>query len=217
MPTPPSPQERELDPRLARLLKHVVAYAQDDPLLPPVGTAADFLSAERPPQAVWKPLLERPDRQWARRLSELDPLQLEQAVRRDHWPVPAPVNREGYCGDDHLRFWLSGYAEYLLATETAAAHGVQGGRFYDFGGSTGRIFRHFAAQSDAWEVWSSDFRLSSVDWNLAHYPPELKLFANTSTPSLPLPAAISTWSPPFRSSPTPMRPKPSGCLSCAAS
>ncbi len=176
-----------MDPGLARRLKYAAPYAQDDEILPPVGTASDFVFPDRPLSDVWRPLLERPDREWARRLARVDPAQLEQAVGRDRWPLPAAINREGYCGDDHMRFWLSGFSEHLMACETAAAHGVHGGRFYDFGGGTGRIFRHFAAQSDAWEVWSSDFRLSSVAWNLAHYPPALKLFANTSTPGLPLP------------------------------
>jgi hypothetical protein len=31
---------------------------------------------------------------------------------------------------------------------------VNHGRFYDFGGSTGRVFRHFFCQDRLFEVWT---------------------------------------------------------------
>jgi SAM-dependent methyltransferase len=168
-----------MDPTLLSRLGHVVPYAQDDPVLPPVGTPADVLPLDGPNLKAWL--------FWMSDVLEKDGAGRRERVLRDAYPLPDVVNREGYSSDDHLAFWMSGFADYLKTLETVAPYGCTGGRIYDFGGGTGRVFRHFAAQSDAWEVWTSDFRLSSVQWNLAHYPPAILAFANTSAPALPLP------------------------------
>jgi hypothetical protein len=90
----------------------------------------------------------------------------------DPFPVPDVVNREGYCDGfldvdgetipNHIGYWLTGYTDYRTTTRIAAEQGVSSGRVFDFGGGTGRVFRHFAAQNEGWETWTSDFRLSSV-------------------------------------------------------
>ena len=154
-------------------------YAQSDAVLPPVGRTADFLAPSGPNLQAW--------RYWHADVANKDEDGRRERVLRDPYPLPADVNREGYCPGDHIAFWLNGHADYMKTVETVAPHGCTGGRVYDFGGGTGRVFRHFAAQSDAWEVWSSDFRLSSVEWNLQNYPRAIRAFANTSTPTLPLP------------------------------
>ncbi|MDP8916352.1 MAG: class I SAM-dependent methyltransferase [Pseudomonadota bacterium] len=162
------------------LLKYGTPYAQDDPLLPPVGVPSDFISPSflaRPRWSIYEGL--------------------EQRMRADPFPIPAVVNREGYCDGtweidgeqvaNHIGYWLSGYEDYRTTTAAAAAHGCSGGRVFDFGGGTGRVFRHFAAQEEGWDTWTSDFRLSSVRWNLLHFSPRVKALSNTSTPTLPLP------------------------------
>jgi SAM-dependent methyltransferase len=162
------------------LLKYGTPYAQDDPILPPVGVPSDFISPN---------FLARP--RW--RIYE----GLEDRMRADPFPIPAVVNREGYCSGtweidgeavpNHIGYWLSGYEDYRTTTRAAAAQGCTGGRVFDFGGGTGRVFRHFAAQGEGWDTWTSDFRLSSVNWNLLHFSPHVKALSNTSSPTLPLP------------------------------
>lgn len=156
------------DPRLKRLLKHAQAFASDQPELPPVGTPRDFIDPERLAQ-----------------LSATYPDIIE-CIARDTTPIPAEQNREDYNPGAHLSYWIGGFHDYRQTLRIAASHGVAKGRYLDFGGSTGRVFRHFALQTDNWDVWSCDFKLSSVNWCLRHFDRRVKAFPNTSTPSLPL-------------------------------
>lgn len=161
------------------LLKYGTPYAQDDPLLPPIGRPSDLIPT----------LLASP--RWR------DRTDLVERMAADPFPVPDVANREGYCSGflevdgaqirNHVGYWVGGYTDYETTTRLAGEGGVTGGRVFDFGGGTGRVFRHFAAQTDRWETWTSDFRLSSVRWNLQHFTPQVKVLSNTSTPTLPLP------------------------------
>ena len=108
-------------------------------------------------------------------------------IRRDQAYLPDARNREGYFGQDHLGYWLCGYRDYRKTLATVEPYGICSGRYYDFGGSTGRVFRHFAFQTDKWDVWSSDFKISSVEWNLKYFQTPMKITLNNSNPSLPLP------------------------------
>ena len=116
----------------------------------------------------------------------LNPTEIREALRKDTSPIPAMINREGYWGNDHLAYWLVGFAEYVRLTTIAASYGVAGGNYFDFGGSTGRVFRHFHFQSADWRVWSSDFKITSVEWNLAHFPSEITVFQGTYFPFVPI-------------------------------
>jgi SAM-dependent methyltransferase len=108
------------------------------------------------------------------------------ALHRDTSPIPAPSNRERYNGNRHFEYWLSGYVSYRAIKKIAVEYGVTGGSYFDFGGSTGRLFRHFYYQDDTWTTWSCDFKLSSVEWNLAHFPKDIKVFQNMYFPFLPI-------------------------------
>ena len=151
----------------------VPAYAESAPLLPPVGYPLDFLD-----DTVLA--------EFAASL-KIDPLELRDRIRRDVFAIPHPSNREGYAEGFDLVFWLSGYADYETVRKLAADRGVTRGRYFDFGGSTGRVFRHFALQTDAWEVWSCDFKPSSVEFNLRYFPKSIRAFLNTAYAALPIP------------------------------
>jgi SAM-dependent methyltransferase len=169
-----------LETNVTKLLKYGTSYAATEPVLPPVGIPADFIDENyHLSNGDW--LREEHVDWW--RGQDLD---LAALMRRDPAPLPECSNREGYCGDEHLLYWLHGYRDYrkMLAV---LPNGLVGGRYFDFGGSTGRVFRHFAFQSDAWDVWSSDFKVSSVEWNLKYFPTTIKVLLNNSSPSLPLP------------------------------
>jgi ubiquinone/menaquinone biosynthesis C-methylase UbiE len=151
----------------------VPAYAESAPLLPPVGFPVDFLDDTVLSEfAIAK---------------KIEPTELRDRLRRDVFAIPHPVNREGYAEGFDLDFWLSGYADYETLRKLAAERGVTRGRYFDFGGSTGRVFRHFALQTDAWDVWSCDFKPSSVEFNLKYFPKSIRAFLNTAYPALPIP------------------------------
>jgi len=140
---------------------------------------------------------------WAKELADIDPLKygaifadvgldlkehdIGGKLLKDASPIPHPTNREGYNGEHHLAYWLMGYRLFLQCTELLTAHGISQGRYFDFGGSTGRVFRHFYHQSSAWDVWSCDFKLTSFRWNSVHFPTAIKCFQNMYFPFLPIP------------------------------
>ena len=130
-------------------------------LLPPVGFITDFLEAIPEPEVA-------------------------ERARRDFLPIPHRDNREGYF-EDHVRYWMSGLEDHDKVMGALVDAPVSGHRLYDFGGSTGRVFRHFFCQERSFEIWSSDFKLGTYRWNQRYLPAELRLFLSTFTPPLPLP------------------------------
>jgi ubiquinone/menaquinone biosynthesis C-methylase UbiE len=164
------------DAKAEQISARATPFARSQPLLEPVSRPADFL--EMDPQRY----------EWLYEGAQLWPRQEElvAALQRDQAPIPAPQNREGYNRGHDYAYWISGYLTYLNVTALAAQHGVVGGRYFDFGGSTGRLFRHFAFQTEAFDVWSCDFNVSSTQWNLKHFPNSIKSFQNMYFPFLPL-------------------------------
>lgn len=145
--------------RMAEVLRTPVIL--EGQLLPPVGVAGDYM----PPGSE---------------------IALTERVRRDCLPIPDTPNRENYSGQDHFRYWHSGLEDYERVRSAAASMGCTGTRLYDFGGSTGRLFRHFYCQDRRYEVWSSDFRAISHRWNQAHMPGDIRVFLNGFMPHLPV-------------------------------
>ncbi|MGA2049996.1 MAG: class I SAM-dependent methyltransferase [Terracidiphilus sp.] len=158
---------------LEKLLKFGISYAEAAELLPPVGLPADFIDES----------VLADSSSWIKQTAE----ELRAAILRDTYPIPHPQNREGYADGFDLTYWLSGYADFRMIQGLAEEYGVLSGRYFDFGGSTGRVFRNFAIQTDAWEVWTCDFKISSVEFNLQYFPSSIRTFLNTNLPSLPIP------------------------------
>jgi ubiquinone/menaquinone biosynthesis C-methylase UbiE len=162
-----------LQRQLEKTVKYGVTYAESAPLLAPVGFPADFIDEQALAESA----------SWLK----AGPDEMREKIQRDRFPIPHPQNREGYADGNDLMYWLSGYADYQLIQGLSEDFGVRGGRYFDFGGSTGRVFRHFAVQSNAWEVWSCDFKVSSVDFDLKFFPTSIRVFLNTAFPTLPIP------------------------------
>jgi SAM-dependent methyltransferase len=156
-----------------RSARYDLPYAQASALLPPAGPPKNFLSDDRLDECA--------------SLMEVDTVEARERIATDVFPIPQGDNREGYADGDNLGYWLSGYADYVMIQKLAKQYGVTGGRYFDFGGSTGRVFRHFAIQTKAWEVWSCDFKISTVEFNLKYFPSKVRVFLNSSLPSLPIP------------------------------
>ena len=165
--------------KIRKFLKYGSLYSQSNPIDPPTGYPTDFADSID----SWN------TREISYYLSRINVSvdQAKQDIGKDSYAIPSSNNREGYAAGRDLAYWISGYAEYTIIENIARLHGVGGGRYFDFGGSTGRIFRHFALQSDAWDVWSCDFKETSVAFNLKYFPSKARAFLNTSFPSLPLP------------------------------
>lgn len=149
----------EILERRVELLRYPIVVSGE--VLPPVGVIGDFIA------------------------DISDPGTAERA-RRDFLPIPAMLNRESYSVD-HARYWESGLTDFDKIAAALEEVPVEGRRIYDFGGSTGRVFRHFFCQDRSYEVWSSDFKLATYRWNQRYLPREMKLFLNGFYPPLPIP------------------------------
>jgi SAM-dependent methyltransferase len=131
-------------------------------LMPPVGLIVDFMDGTESADLLRK-------------------------AKNDRLPLPHGDNREGYAWNDHVRYWTMGLEDYEKVMNTLGSTTVPTGRLYDFGGSTGRVFRHFFCQTDAFEIWTSDFKSASYQWNQLYMPRDIRSFLNTFYPSLPIP------------------------------
>jgi SAM-dependent methyltransferase len=159
--------------KLNKLLKYGTIYADSCDLSAPAGYPKDVIDEGYLKNNTY----------WV----EQDLEAFKQYLEKDTAPIPALQNREGYCPGHDLAYWLSGYRDYRNTLELVKPHGIEEGKYLDFGGSTGRIFRHFLFQSGNWEVWSCDFKISSVEFNLRYFPTKLRCFLNNCLPSLPIP------------------------------
>jgi ubiquinone/menaquinone biosynthesis C-methylase UbiE len=155
------------------MLELSLPYVVEGALLPPLGVPIDFIS-------------ESSDRVLARfGFSKVDLENINVAIQRDFFPIPSVRNREGYGGGNFV-YWLFGFQDYLKVIDALAKYDIISRRMLDFGGSTGRAFRHFRAQGGVGEVWACDFKKISVQWCKEHYGTSVNVFLSTVVPSLPI-------------------------------
>ena len=151
-----------LETRLDRLRSGIVGEAGYDELEPPVGRISDLITPGFPEHLISRAAL-------------------------DVLPVPGDRSREGYHPRDPGRYWITGLADRDKVVGTCREFGIAGARLLDFGGSTGRLFRHFYCQGPEIEVWSSDLNVASFRWNQIYMPAAIRVLLNTALPPLPLP------------------------------
>lgn len=163
-----------LEEKIDRLSAYANPFSASEPLVPSKSWPADYTHIKF---AHLASLFESRDVDWS---SD----ELIDAMKRDDAPIPALQNREGYGSYDYS-YWVSGYAEYRSLAKIAKRNGVSHGSVFDFGGSTGRVFRNFHFQGK-WDVWSSDMKQSSVEWNLQNFPSAIKVFQGLYQPHLPI-------------------------------
>lgn len=109
--------------------------------------------------------------------------QIDTYLERDDYPLPTTTDREGYYGDQHFNFWLSGLFDYFEAKKLLKDKPLN--NYLDFGAATGRVARHFAAQEDNIEVVCADINLKHVRWVNKHLGKNISSFQNNSIPHLP--------------------------------
>ena len=114
-----------------------------------------------------------------------------EALAADTSPLPSTEQREGYYGSNHYNFWASGLRDYCQLLEWLEPNQIARGTLLDFGCATGRFLRHAQAQTKIGfaEVVGCDINRSHVDWIAKYLPADIKIFQNTSIPTLPLPDA----------------------------
>ncbi len=114
---------------------------------------------------------------------------LDAALARDGDVLPDTDQREGYYGERHFDFWVSGLIDQRRIAAQARAHGVNlcaGAAVLELGCASGRVLRHFVHQEDGLDVLGCDIQRSHVDWMVKHLPARLRVFQNTVLPTLPL-------------------------------
>ncbi|RAO76975.1 hypothetical protein CA260_03445 [Dyella jiangningensis] len=110
---------------------------------------------------------------------------LEAALEADTYPIPSTEQREGYYGPNHFNYWASGLRDYCQLMEWLERKGARHGSLLDIGCATGRLIRH--ANKDFPEVIGCDINRAHVDWVGRNLRRDIKVFQNTSVPTLPLP------------------------------
>lgn len=117
--------------------------------------------------------------------ARLDTEALE-AAARDVYPIPETADREGYYGDDHLNYWLSGYRDSRLLLTAAQESGVEVRRYLDLGCASGRVIRHVGVQNPSISTLGCDINRTHVVWCNEYLPSLCAVFQNHSIPTLPL-------------------------------
>lgn len=118
-------------------------------------------------------------------------LEFGDLLQHDPYPLPMPVDREGYLPEhDHI-YWASGYADWLnviAAVEKfaiAPALGRKRIRLLDVGCATGRVLRHVHVfGKETYEAWGTDLAPANINWMQRYLPAEIKTASNFAAPPL---------------------------------
>ncbi|MBS1716206.1 MAG: class I SAM-dependent methyltransferase [Armatimonadetes bacterium] len=111
-------------------------------------------------------------------------------LEADTWQLPDIPDREGYYGERHYEYWLSGLRDYNFLTEAAKRQGIElneNSAVFDWGCSSGRVLRHFAVRNPKTTLYGCDVNKNPVEWMHEHLDPRLQVFHNTYLPSQPMP------------------------------
>lgn len=116
-------------------------------------------------------------------------------VHQDPWPLPQPIDREGYHTVENSHYyWSSGLMDWLNVESAIQEFGIKSSiktdrpiRILDFGCSSGRVLRHILAfGGDQYEIWGADLGHENIEWMKRHLPNDIKSFSNTTIPHLPI-------------------------------
>ena len=118
--------------------------------------------------------------------TDLSDDELMEFAKRDVAPLPDVQDREGYGVKRDLSYWISGLNDYLKVMELIERQQLEVERMLDFGCASGRVLRHFAAQTDIGEIWGSDINARHIRWLCENLPRNVKPIANHSIPQLPI-------------------------------
>jgi ubiquinone/menaquinone biosynthesis C-methylase UbiE len=111
---------------------------------------------------------------------------LLEMIRRDSFPIPSTADREGYSPGYDLNYWLSGLEDFLKVQDFVHRFSIDQKAVLDFGCASGRLIRHFAAQTEIAEIWGSDINARHIRWLQEFLPDRVKPVFNHALPMLPL-------------------------------
>ena len=113
-------------------------------------------------------------------------LDFKQALKHDQYPLPSKQAREGYYGDEHLNYWLSGlYDANELVRIYEEKIGKKPEYYMDFGGASGRVARHMACQHNVKDVWVSDINREHINFIQDVFQGSIRGVQSLSIPHLP--------------------------------
>ena len=125
---------------------------------------------------------------------EQQTLDYRNLVEHDPYPIPMPIDREGYgTVEASAHHWATGHCDWLNVQSAMDRYLPSRAedepiRLLDFGCATGRFLRHPAFfATDGVEAWGCDFSPENIQWNKQHLPPQVKTFLNNANPHLPFP------------------------------
>jgi hypothetical protein len=111
---------------------------------------------------------------------------LEEYIKNDNFPIPRTCDREGYQGERHYDYWLSGLRDYLSIKQIAAEYGMIldcSSTVFDFGCASGRALRHFLCHEPSIEIWGGDVNVRHIDWILQFLGSSPRVFHNSALPN----------------------------------
>ena len=120
-------------------------------------------------------------------------LDFREAAAADPYPLPMPVDREGYGTVEFTpRFWATGHSDWLNVQDAIQrfmpekpAEGEKL-RVLDFGCASGRVLRHAHTFSgETTDIWGCDFAPENVNWVKRYLSSDIKIFLNNANPHLP--------------------------------
>ena len=114
-------------------------------------------------------------------------LPIKTALKKDIYPLPLPEDREGYFGNRHFSYWMSGLRDRRNLLDACRKYGVKLRSYLDFGCASGRVIRHFAVNDPKVITHGCDINRLHVEWIIRHLPDRIRVFQNHSIPTLPLP------------------------------
>lgn len=105
-------------------------------------------------------------------------------LNNDTVPVPTPNYRIHYYKDNHLDYWLSGVKDVDMLNKFLS--GPPTGPILDFGGSTGRVIRHWRTETLA-PLYLCDINGRFINWAQRYLSPAVTAFKNDIAPRMPFP------------------------------
>jgi len=161
------------------------AFVKQQPLV----IHGDTLSFDTLPPALLQDRVEVPREEWLQFDNVKMERSLDEYLRNDGFPIPTPSDREGYFGDRHYHYWLSGLKDYLSIKGALDQMGSPlggGSVVLDLGCASGRALRHFACHEKGLELWGADINIRHVEWVRRFLDPSIKVLPATIVPHLPI-------------------------------
>jgi SAM-dependent methyltransferase len=124
-------------------------------------------------------------------LQQLNENELLAHVVADTSRIPAPVDREYYAGDDHLLYWLTGFADAIYINHLIKTYLGKDAQddvaVFDLGCASGRALRHVGLTRASGRVLGSDINPNHIAFVRAYLPERVTPIHNVVFPPLPLP------------------------------